>query len=64
MFFNKLFALLFLIKLIIDFIIVKSQQKRLGYEFNLLEIFWLQIFYEIFLIIHFVNALFKKDKWK
>ena len=64
MFFNKLSGLLFLIKLLIDFIIVKSQQKKFGYEFNFLEIFWLQIFYEIFLIIHFVNALFKKDKWK
>ncbi len=64
MFFNNLFGLLFLIKLLTDFIIVESQQKKFSYNFNLLEIFWLQIFYEIFLIIHFVNALFKKDKWK
>ena len=61
---DKLFALLFLMKLLIDFILVKSLQKKFGYEFNNFEIIYLQIIYELFLVVHFINALFRKDKWK
>ncbi len=63
-FFNNLFILLFLIKLIIDLLVVKSLQKKFGYKFNMFEILYLQIIYEFMLIVHFINALFMKDKWK
>jgi cellulose synthase/poly-beta-1,6-N-acetylglucosamine synthase-like glycosyltransferase len=63
-FVNKFFILLFLLKLLVDSIAVKSLQKKFGYRFNMLEILYLQVIYELFLIIHFINALFKKDKWK
>ncbi len=62
-FFNKLFFLLFILKLLVDLLTVKSLQNKFGYKFNSLEIIYLQIFYETFLVIHFINALFKKDKW-
>jgi cellulose synthase/poly-beta-1,6-N-acetylglucosamine synthase-like glycosyltransferase len=63
-FFNKLFCLLLLGKILTDFLIVKFLQKKFGYNFNNFEIIYLQAVYELFLIIHFFNALFKKDKWK
>jgi len=62
--FNIFFGLLFLLKLLIDSIIIKSLQNKFGYKFNLSEILYLQITYELFLIIHFINALIKKDSWK
>ena len=62
--FNKLFLLLFITKLLFDFLTVKLLQKKFGYSFNVVEIIYLQIFYELFLLVHFLNALFKRDKWK
>ena len=62
--FNKLFLFLFFIKLLIDSITIKSLQKNFGYRFSILEILYLQVIYELFLIVHFINALFNKDKWK
>ena len=62
--FNKLFFLLFIIKLLFDLLTVKVLQNKFGYKFTSLEIIYLQILYEVFLVVHFVNALFKKDKWK
>ncbi len=61
---NKFFALLFLLKLLIDSIVIKSLQKKFDYRFKLFEVLYLQIIYELFLIVHFINALFKKDRWK
>ena len=63
-FLNKFFILIFLIKLSVDLLTVKSLQKKFGYKFNFFEILYLQVIYELFLVIHFINALFKKDKWK
>lgn len=63
-FVNCNFIFLFLFKFCIDIIIVSAIKKKLKYKFNFFEIIYLQIFYEIFLIVHFFNALFKKDKWK
>jgi len=64
MFFNPLPGILLPAKLIIDLAVVKSNQKKFGYKFLMIEIFYLQIFYEILLIIHFFNANFSKIKWK
>lgn len=64
MFFNPLFGILLPAKLLIDFVIVKSNQKKIGYKFSIPEIFYLQIFYETLLIIHFLNARFSDIKWK
>lgn len=58
------FLLLLPLKLIMDLIIVLSIQNKFGYKFSFVEILFLQIFYELLLIIHFFNAKFGKIEWK
>ncbi len=58
------FLLLLPLKLFMDLIIVLSTQKKFGYKFSFTEVFYLQIFYEFFLIIHFFNAKFGRIEWK
>ncbi|MFZ0455218.1 MAG: glycosyltransferase [Ignavibacteriaceae bacterium] len=62
--FNIFFGLLFFLKLLVDSIIIKSIQNKFDYRYNIFEIFYLQIIYELFLIVNFINALLKKDRWK
>ncbi len=59
-----LFVLPFIIKLLFDIISVRINQNNFGYHFKIRETIVFQIFYEIFLIINFTGAIFKKDKWK
>lgn len=61
---NFLFLLPVLIKLVCDWFMVLSQQRKFGCRFSLLEIFPLQIFYELLLIINFINANIRSEKWK
>ena len=63
-FINQMFGFLLLGKLVIDFVTVKLTQKKFSYSFKTLEIFYLQIFYELLLVVHFLNAKFNKIKWK
>jgi len=63
-FVNPIFPTLFIIKIFVDIILVFNIQKYFGYNFNLLKIIFLQIVYEIFLIINFLNALSGKIDWK
>lgn len=63
-FISKLFLIPFLLKICFDLITVISKQKKYGYSFNLLEIFYLQIIYEIFLIVHYIYGLIAKPRWK
>lgn len=62
--FSPVFAGLFFIKITGDIFLVSSAKKYFNYSFNLLEIIFLQIVYEIFLIINFFNAIFRKIEWK
>ncbi|NWG28158.1 MAG: glycosyltransferase [Ignavibacteriaceae bacterium] len=62
--FNPLFGILLPSKLISDIAVVKSNQKIFGYRFSVVEIFYLQIFYEILLVFHFFNARFSEIRWK
>jgi cellulose synthase/poly-beta-1,6-N-acetylglucosamine synthase-like glycosyltransferase len=64
MFSNPLLGLLLPAKLIIDYAVVKSNQTKFGYQFSIMEIFCLQVLYELLLIIHFFNARFSSVKWK
>ena len=61
---NPLFGILFPSKLIMDLAIVKSFQKKFGYKFAVYDVLYLQIIYELFLIVHFINARFSKVQWK
>ena len=64
MFVNPLLGVLLPGKLIIDFIVVKSNQKKFSYEFSVIEVFYLQILYELLLVFHFFNARFSEVRWK
>src|SRR5690606_19225461 len=54
---NPAYLLLFFTKIISDVIIVKSSQKFLRYNFSIFKIIYLQIFYELFIIINFFTAI-------
>jgi hypothetical protein len=64
MIFNPLWGILFAGKLIIDLSVVKINEKKFGYSFKLFDVIFLQIVYELMLVIHFINARFIKIKWK
>ncbi|MFA6596302.1 MAG: glycosyltransferase [Ignavibacteriaceae bacterium] len=55
---------LFLSKIFCDYFIIYSFQKRFKYKFSFGEIFFFQILYECFLVVHFFNTKFFKIKWK
>ena len=61
---NPGFGIMLPVKIVIDFILVRLNQKKFGYKFSVQEIVYLQIFYEVLLIIHFLNAKFSQVKWK
>lgn len=64
LFFNLLFVILFPVKLLIDTMVNTHFQKKLGYKFTLTELFILQIFYEVLIVVNFLNASFSKIRWK
>lgn len=59
-----LFIIPFSVKITIDSLMVLLIRKKLPHNFRLFEVIYLQFFYEIFLVINFINSLFKKDEWK
>ncbi len=63
-FIDKIFIIPFIVKIVSDLVIGLSFQKKIGYKFSFFEIVYLQVIYEVFLVIHFFNALFKKAEWK
>ena len=64
LFVSIFFLIPFLFKLFFDLLIVRFNQKRFSYKFSFWEIIYLQIFYELFLIVHYVYGSFGKPKWK
>lgn len=63
-FINLLFALPFVIKLIFDVITVQVKQNNFGYKFRIAESVYLQIIYEVLIIVNYLKATFGKTKWK
>lgn len=63
-FVSPVLILPFIIKLIYDQFIVLRHQKKLGHAFKFYEVIYLQILFEIFLIINFFNSLSGKSVWK
>lgn len=61
---SPIFALPFVVKLIYDFFLVIKFQKHLGHLFQFYEIIYLQILFEVFVIVNFFNSLSGKSKWK
>ena len=63
-FINIFFSVFFIFKILIDIILIKRMQKLVNYNFNLFEIIYLQIIYELLLIINIFNSKFSDIKWK
>jgi hypothetical protein len=62
-FVNPSILYLFLFKVVNDILLIKILMKDFSYNFNLLEIILLQIFYEILLIVNYIKGIFSKSKW-
>ena len=60
---NISFIYLFIIKLIVDIILVKLFMKTFKYRFSIFEILYLQILYEILLTVYYLKGVFNKTKW-
>jgi len=61
--FNSVFFLPIFLKFILDIFLVNIFQRNFGYKFNLFEIVWLQIKYELQLIYFFILAKKFSAKW-
>ena len=64
MFSNVLFGIMLPVKLAVDYLVNAIVQKKLGYKFSFIELISFQIFYEILIVVHFLNASFSKIKWE
>lgn len=62
--FSPIFALPFAVKLIYDFFIAIKYQKLLGHSFRFYEMIYLQILFEVFIVVNFFNSLSGNTKWK
>jgi len=60
---SKLFLIPFFLKLGVDWILVNKFQKRFGYTFGRIERIYLQIIYELLLIVNYLLSFFRKNKW-
>lgn len=63
-FFSPILALPFFVNIIYNFFISLKYQQELGHSFKFYEIIYLQVLFEIFIIINFFNSFFGKPKWK
>ncbi len=53
-----------LIKFLLNIILVSTKQHITGYNFSLVELFYLQILYDLHIILNFANSFFLKQNWK
>ena len=63
-FISPVLILPFIIKFIYDLFIVLRHQKKLGHAFKFYEVIYLQILFEVFIIINFFNSVSGKSVWK
>ena len=63
-FISPVLALPFAVKLVYDFFVVIKHQKELGQYFKFYEIFYLQVLFEVFIVVNFFNSLNGKVNWK
>ncbi len=61
--FDNVFLLPLFLKLLVDLLILSTYQKLFGYCFTTFEMLFLQISYEIHLIIHYFRSFSKGKKW-
>lgn len=63
-FLNINFIWLFIVKITTDIIILSSIQQKFEYSFGVFKLIYLDLLYEVFIVINFYNALFKNPGWK
>ncbi len=63
-FISPVLALPFAAKIVYDLFIVIKHQQELGHKFKFYEVIYLQILFEIFLVINFFKSLSGKTEWK
>ncbi|WP_168026821.1 glycosyltransferase [Ignavibacterium album] len=61
---SEWFLLSSVVKMVLDLTIVQKVKSKLSHNFKCYEVIFLQPVYETFLIINFINSIFRKDKWK
>jgi cellulose synthase/poly-beta-1,6-N-acetylglucosamine synthase-like glycosyltransferase len=64
LFISPVLALPFAVKITYDLFIAIKYQQELGHKFKFYEIIYLQILFEIFLVINFFKSLSGKTEWK
>ena len=63
-FISPILALPFAVKVVYDLFVVIKHQKDLGQNFKFYEILYLQILFEVLVVVNFFNSLSGKTKWK
>lgn len=63
-FISPILVLPFAVKMVFDLFMGLKHQNDLGHSFKFYEIFYLQIAFEVLLIVNFINSLYGKVKWK
>jgi hypothetical protein len=63
-FISPILALPFAVKVVYDLFVVTKHQQDLGHDFRFYEILYLQILFEVFIVVNFFNSLSGKTKWK
>lgn len=63
-FISPILALPFAFKVVYDLFVVIKDQKDLGQDFKFYEILYLQILFEVFVVINFFYSLSGNTKWK
>lgn len=61
---SPLFVIPFITKMLLDTYTIQRVRNIFPHNFSWFEIVILQLFYETFLIINFINSFMKEDKWK
>ncbi len=62
--FNPLFLYGFLIKLSADYILTYNKMRILNYKFSLFELLYLQVIYDLLIMVNFINSFFHGQNWK
>jgi cellulose synthase/poly-beta-1,6-N-acetylglucosamine synthase-like glycosyltransferase len=63
-FISPILVLPFAVKVVYDLFVVTKHQQDLGQDFKFYEILYLQVLFEIFIVVNFFNSLSGKTKWK
>ncbi len=61
---NVHFIWVFVLRMLIALIVFSSIQNKFGYKFTPLEILLFDVVCEVFIVVNFFNALFRKAEWK